>query len=410
MRMWKRTTVLALAGAMASMGLASCGSGTNDSTSGDGGAADTFDYVAVLSMSGPLAVYGSHAKAALDAGIDLVNESGGIDGREVKLSVIDDASDAPQAVANVEAYLADHDAPDAVYGGQASSVVLPLAPILTREKLFNVPNSITPDVADPKKFPYTFQQFVPLGAVTRALVDRIADEGHATVGYAAVDNESGRSAVKSFEQVAVTRNLKVVADYVPATAVDATAVLERIKGKNPDVLVLNAFGPSAAALLKSRADIGWKIPTIGEGTGFATVDLGSISEQSQWDGVQLQALNWAVSDSAMLDTPAFEKFYQRFTAAHKIEIGMGAIVPVYQALLTVKAAYEATDKNDTESVTKALEGLGERGIPASIKDLWIGPSGLGYSTDYHGNASWGPKDFSWVPAQDQVEGMLKENP
>lgn len=402
MRALQRTLSIMTAAAAIGLGVAGCGS---DSSSAEDD--EAFDYVAVLSMSGTLATYGSQAKGALEVGIDLVNESGGIDGRQVELTIVDDASDPAQAVANVEAYLADHDKPDAIYGGQASAIALPLAPILTRSEVFNVPNSITPAVADPTKFPHTFQQFVPLKTVTQTLVDHIVDEGHSTVGYAAIDNESGRSAVASFEQIAGPRGLTVVADYVPATAVDATAVLERIRGGNPDVLVFNAFGPAAAALIKSRADIGWDVTTLGEGTGFATTDLGAISDPSQWDGIVLQALNWAVSDSAMLDTPAFEEFFERFTAANEVKVGLGAIVPVYQAVLTVKAAYEATDDHSAPGLAAALEGLGVHGIPDSIKDLWVGPDGLGFSKDFHGNDSWSAKDFSWVPAQAPENGMLR---
>ncbi|SNQ50912.1 hypothetical protein FRACA_5610001 [Frankia canadensis] len=118
----------------------------------------------MLPTSGALATYGSQSKGSLDAGISLVNKAGGIDGRQVKLTVIDDGGDGAQAVAKLQAYLSDHSKPDAVFS-QYSSEALPLAPLTTQAGIFSVTSSITPALTDPKKFPYTFQQSIPIRTV-----------------------------------------------------------------------------------------------------------------------------------------------------------------------------------------------------------------------------------------------------
>jgi hypothetical protein len=56
-----------------------------------------------------------------------------------------------------------------------------------------------------------------------------------------------------------------------------------------------------------------------------------------------------------------------------------------------------------------LEDLGPDSIPDSIKALWVGPDGLGFSAETHANQQWGADDFAFVPAQAGVDGMVKMN-
>ncbi|MFI5427159.1 ABC transporter substrate-binding protein [Aeromicrobium sp. UC242_57] len=182
----RKALVLGLASTLA---LSACGGGSDDKAGG--GSSDDFQFVAALPMSGPLsAIGGTPYKAAFDASIEIINEAGGIDGRPVKLTVVDTAGDATKAVANMQSYLADNDKPDAVFG-QYSFEALPLAPILTKEKIPFVSSSVTPLLNDPKKFPYTFQQSIPIRTIIDVLSDHIVEKGYKKVGYIAVDDESG---------------------------------------------------------------------------------------------------------------------------------------------------------------------------------------------------------------------------
>lgn len=403
MKVLKSIQVVVAAVAAATV-LAACGSGGSaDQGSGQG---STFRLLAVLSVSGPNSQTGGiPARQALEAGIEILNAHGGIKGKQIKLDVVDAASDATKAVANVQTYLADNDAPDAVFGGQYSSEALPLAPVLTQAERLNLSSSITPALNNPAKFPYTFQQAVPISTVIDVLAGHLAQKGYKTVGYAAGDDESGHSAVDAFSKIAASKGLTVVPGFVPPGSVDATATLERIRARNPDVLVLNGVGPAAATLLKSRTNLGWTIPTVGEGTAFAANDLGKISAPADWNNVTVETPNWQVNGSNVLGVPAFQAFLDAYKAKNQITIGMGGLVCLYENVVTIKAAFEATDRTDAASLAKALEAMGPTTIPDSIKSLWVGPKGLGFSADKHGNYAWTADDFTFVPAQALKDGM-----
>ncbi|MET0821294.1 MAG: ABC transporter substrate-binding protein [Aeromicrobium sp.] len=399
----RKASALGLAAALA---LSACGGGSGGDTSdGGGGDKGTFNFVAALPMSGPLsAIGGQPYKTAFETTVEIINKDGGIDGKKVKLTIIDTAGDATKAVANVQAYLADNDKPDAMFSGY-SFEALPLAPLLTKQKIPLVSSSVTPLLNNPDKFPYTFQQSVPIRTIIDVLSDHIVEKGHKKVGYIAVDDESGHVSVDAFKKVASAKGLTVTGAFVKADAVDATSTLEKLKASKPDVVVVSAVGPAAAAILKSRTEIGWDVPTIGEGSAFAASDLGKISSKEYWGNVEVQMPNWTVKGSDMLSVPAFDTYLKDYKAKSAITTGMGGLVCLYQDLLTIKAGFEATDQDDAEGFAKGLEGIGADTIPDSIKDLWVGPKGLGYGPDNHDNAEWGADDFTFVPAQALVDGM-----
>ncbi|MFI5427237.1 ABC transporter substrate-binding protein [Aeromicrobium sp. UC242_57] len=385
--------------------LSACGGeGGGESKDND----DTFTYLAVLPISGPLAQAGGlPARTAFEVAVETVNAGGGIDGRTVKLDIVDSSGDATKAVANLQAYLAENDKPDAVFGGQYSFEALPMAPILTSSDVLSFTSAGTTELNDPDKFPYTFQVSAPVSRAIEVLADHIAGEGHRKVAYIAVDDESGHTSVDAFKSVAKHEGLSVIDAYIPANAVDATPALERLRSQNPDVLVLSAVGPAAATMLKSRASSGWDVPAIGEGTAFANAnDLGKISGPADWEGVTVQMNNPTVENSNMTSTPAFADFKEAFLAKSKINTAMTTPVTIYQNLIMAKAAYEATDSDDVADLAKALESLDPDTIPGSIKDLWIGPEAIGYSPENHLTDRWGPEDYTFVPAQGLKDGMV----
>ncbi|MFI5427251.1 ABC transporter substrate-binding protein [Aeromicrobium sp. UC242_57] len=295
----KRVRSLAAITLASALVLSACGDGGGDKEKDD----DTFSFVAVLALSGPLSESGGiPSRNALETGIKILNADGGIDGRQVKLTTVDSAGDATKAVANLQAYLSDNPKPDAVFGGQYSFEALPMAPILTQAEVLSLSSSVTPVLDDPKKFPFAFQQSIPPSTILSALATHISDEGHKKVAYIAVDDESGHTSVDAFKSVAKEGGLEVVDGYIPANSLDATSVLEKLRAAKPDVLVMSAVGPAAATMLKSRTDIKWDVPAIGDGSAFAANDLGKISKPEYWDGVTVQAADWNVEGSAMTST------------------------------------------------------------------------------------------------------------
>src|SRR4051812_13292368 len=146
----KAATALTAVGMLA---LSACGNGGDSS---GGSSDDTFDVVVVAPMSGQLAAYGDFTTAAYRASGAVVNDRGGILGKKVKMTVLDDKGDPTTGVSVLSAYLSSHDTPDLVYPGAASPEVQGTAPFLARKNILTVAAAALPTMNDPEKYPLYF--------------------------------------------------------------------------------------------------------------------------------------------------------------------------------------------------------------------------------------------------------------
>ncbi|WP_342000211.1 ABC transporter substrate-binding protein [Microbacterium sp. LWH7-1.2] len=360
------------------------------------------------SQSGPLAATGGIPQSnGVRTIVDLINEDGGIDGRQVNLTFVDSAGDAAQAVNNLQTYLSSNDAPDAIFAGQYSFEALALAPITTQAEIFSTSTSVSPEVTNVANFPYTFQVAIPNPVIVEALAKKMADEGYEKVGYIAADDESGRSAVDGFTEVAGEYDLDVVSGFVPTTSVDATAALEAVRAEDPDALIINGTGAVATAILAARTKIGWDVVSYGEGGGFASQDLGVISKPEDWNNLFVQTGLYGIYPSEWTDGEAFESIQSRYIEDYgPIENGFTSQISGTEAILAIKAAYEASDSDEVADLVAALEGLKGEPIPDSISKWWIGPPTFEYDTETHANYAWTPEFFEYTPAGPLVDGMV----
>jgi ABC-type branched-subunit amino acid transport system substrate-binding protein len=120
-RRWRPAVFLALPAAAAVL-VSACGSSAKSGSSGSGGpqaqgiTAKTITLGIDTVESGPLAPYAAGAVQFLQAYVDATNASGGVDGHQIKLIVLDDKGDPGQTLLNYET-LWDQDHVAAMVGG-----------------------------------------------------------------------------------------------------------------------------------------------------------------------------------------------------------------------------------------------------------------------------------------------------
>src|SRR5690554_3642779 len=93
-RMFRRSAKFAAPIALASMLLAGCGASDEpNSTPTGGGAEGAIEIGVIMSLTGPFAAIGQTELRGIELAAAQVNEAGGIEGRQIELVVLDDASD-----------------------------------------------------------------------------------------------------------------------------------------------------------------------------------------------------------------------------------------------------------------------------------------------------------------------------
>jgi branched-chain amino acid transport system substrate-binding protein len=134
----KRTLWLPLTVAATLLMAAGCGGSASTSSSNGGSTApgvtsDAIQIGTTNAETGVVSASASLTKAGAQAVFDKVNAGGGVNGRKIKVDVLDDGYTAPKAVANVRTFI--NQPVFAVFGGYGTVPAQSIAPILEQAKV-----------------------------------------------------------------------------------------------------------------------------------------------------------------------------------------------------------------------------------------------------------------------------------
>src|ERR1700733_632512 len=377
---------------------ASSGSSASSSGSSSGG---TYNVFAVEALSGPDAPYGQAAGDAVKAAVDVINNSGGVLGHRVVLTMKDDAGNPTTAVTLLEAALAGPTKPNLVVPGLFSTETVPLVPITTKAGILTVAPGDAQSLDDPAKYALHFS-CTPLGSSTAAaLIAEVKSKGYTKIGIAVTADEASVSTESYLEADAKAAGMTYTAAQLSLTAVDATPQLEQIMAAKPQVVLFVMDGASNGVLLRSRATLGLSVPfyTNTAGTSF---NVGAQVPPADWKNVYLQAQSFLVYGSPGTQTPQFKTFSAALSKyVPQVTQGMALYVNPYDPLLVWAAAANKAKSVDPQQVAAAIETL------TNASQI---PNFVGQGTLYGGDAhfpNFSPSDFVYVPVGPYVDGLVK---
>ena len=244
---------------------AGCGGETATTTTAGGGtattattaatAAPTGDPIvvgAIVSATGPGAALGEQERNTLKMQQDLINASGGVLGRPLKIVIEDDKSDPKEAVTAANKLL-QQDKAVALIASTISSSTLAVKEIAAQKGVPQMAMAAANDITDkaPMEWIWRTPQKDAL-AVQRAL-DYIANNLKLKkVAVLHDENAFGSSGNAEIAKQAPSFGLEVVAsESYKTNDTDMTAQLTKIKGANPEVLIVWGTNPGPALAAKN---------------------------------------------------------------------------------------------------------------------------------------------------------------
>jgi len=376
----------------------SAGATSGSSSSSSGG---TYNVFAVEALSGPDAAYGQAAGDAVKAAVSVINNSGGVLGHKVVLTMKDDAGNPTTAVTLLESELAGPTKPNLVVPGLLSTETVPLVPITTKAGILTVAPGNAGVLDNPAKYPLHFS-CTPLGSsAASALIAEMKSKGYTKIGIAVTDDEASVSTGSDLKADAKAAGMTYTAVQVSLTAVDATPEVEQLMAAKPQVVIFVMDGASNGVLLRARATLGWNVPFYSDiaGTSF---NVGAQAPPQDWKNVYLQAQTFLVYGSPATQTPQFKTFSAALSKyVPRVTQGMALYVNPYDPLLVWAAAAKKARSVNPQKVAAAIETL-----TSSSKV----PDFVGQGTLYGGDAhfpNFAPSDFVYVPVGPTVDGLVK---
>jgi branched-chain amino acid transport system substrate-binding protein len=303
------------------------------------------------------------AQPAIKLAIKELQAAGGtLAGRPVDFIFGDNASDPTQTV-NEARRMITREGVNAMIGPFISTFTLAVAPMYTEAKLpssvIAVSSQFTPTIS-----PYGFVYYYDSALYTKFMVNYIVDVMKAkSVGIISSAGALDQKAVEDFRKAAAARNLNVVAaEMHEFRSPDVTPNLFNLRRANPDVLIQQAStGEEGALVIKTLADIGWKVPVASHSSVLFAPIWMKIAGPDIYKAESIHGLtfgNYMACKNVPNGEPVYAKFLQRLKESDPANYDKFFHLSMsftYDAAKVLFAAIDATKSVDGPTVAAWIE-------------------------------------------------------
>ena len=247
----------------------------------------------LTSLTGPFAPWGVQVRDGMQLAVDELNAAGGIDGRPVELSVVDDQSNPEEGASGIER-LAEEGV--VAVGGIISSDVGLATSRLAEElqvPLFLVKAGSEAILTQDSR--YTFRTCLPAAPMVAGPIAQYAQqEGLTKVGAIIADYAWGQAIRGALEtEFGALEGVELQIEVAPVPEQDFTTYLRNLETFAPDLLVATGHPPGSGPITVQSADLGLDIPVTGAYSPLAAVVSGAadaaIGRYSDFDCADYQS-------------------------------------------------------------------------------------------------------------------------
>jgi branched-chain amino acid transport system substrate-binding protein len=365
----------ALAG-VALMVLAACGSGSGSGgtpTASDVGVTkNSIALGATVPLSGPAAAYGTIAKAS-DAYFHYVNDHGGVNGRKINYTYLDDGYNLTGQTLPLTRQLVEQDQVFATFGGLGTQAQTTVRPYLNSKKVPQVfvATGATTFGAEFKTWPWTWGwQPVYQGEALIYADYILKNMPNAKIGVIYQNDDYGQDYLNGLKKGLGSHSGMIVdVQSNDATAKDLSSQILDLKAKGADTfMIFETPGPSIISLV-TASKIGWH-PTIFLNSVSAPIPYVQAAEKAANDPSAVNGLITVTylkdALSPQLQSDAGIKLYKQVMAQYYPSGNVDDAFNLYgmaTAWSMVDALKQAGTNPTRKSLQTALDNLDETNNP-----------------------------------------------
>jgi len=346
-------------------------------------AQDTLKIGAPQPMTGPDAPFGAKFKKAYDLAVAEINAAGGIKGKKIEVVIEDHQAKNPLA-ATVTEKLINQAKVLILTGGRASGQAVEIASVAQRLKTPYLVDHPSADIITAKGFEWVFRNN-PTGSIYPQAFNKFITEVPGAMPKSAAvvyDNTVfGKTIANSAMVFLKSKGVPILNDEAyPVNTLDFKPIMTKVKGNNPDFLLMVAVSTTDAILMTRHAKEMGVAPRafVGFGGGFGVADIATELRQLSENVFSSAAWSGNPNDSA---TKAFyKKFEDKYgfhPKEHEVE-GYAAIYIIADAMKRAKLTGKLEE--DREAIRQALLGTDMTTVFGRVKfGNWAGPLGDKYT-------------------------------
>ena len=265
-----------IAVAVLAVSVIGCGGGATTTTAGPtttgGGSTSTTVALTgepvvigtIVSTTGPASALGQQEYNTLQMMQGVINNSGGVLGRPLKMVILDDASDPNQAVTAANRLISQEKA-IAIIAATSSPSTLAVKAITAKKGLPQMAIAAANDITDQAPIDWIWRTPAKDAvAVACALTYVSQNMKLKKIAILHDENAFGSSGAAEIVKTAATYGLEVVGNESYKTAdTDLTSQLTKIRGENPEAIVVWGTNPGPALAAKNMKQLEMNIPYVG---------------------------------------------------------------------------------------------------------------------------------------------------
>jgi branched-chain amino acid transport system substrate-binding protein len=319
-------------------------------------AAEEIKWGVLIDLSGPTSDWGKNqVKGQLDA-MRWINEHGGINGKQLKLIVIDDSYDTAKGVAGYNR-LVDSEKVLGLYI-QSTGTTMTLAKKIVADGVATIAASFIGVFQNPEKYPYSFYVSPSYNDMARIALKWVRttwkdSSRNPKLCYLYPDNTYGRAILETSNMYAKQIGVEIGPDQVinwPTK--DATVQLTNMSRYNPDYAYITSTAMNGAVILKNAKALGLKTKFISNIRNFeeTLIELSGGAAEGTY-GVHPIAPYGA-------PVPGMKKVVESHEKWHQGEKGTNVYVEGWVNILCVGEALKIADKAGNltpKGITAAFE-------------------------------------------------------
>ena len=359
-----------MAAAVLAIVAAGCGGDDDGSASGDGGGGEPIKIGASLPLTGEFSEPGKAAKQGYEVWQTMVNDAGGLLGRQVELVVKDDASNQNTVVADYNALISG-DKVDLLLGTFSSLLNLPASAVAERNRMLYVePAGGNPDIFSRGFKTVFFAQQATAdhqGDVWAKWITELPeDKRPKTAAYPTLDDPFAMPTSEGIEAILKDAGIETV--YRETYTADTTnfdSIANAVKSRKPDLVVIGSQFEDGIGMMRALRKVDFAPDWLYQ------TNAPSFGEQYA-DGVgeaNTEGVFYAVSHSQEATTPGNEEFVAKYQ-----EMFGGDAVPedaadAYAAGQVLQATVEANETVERADQLKLADWLRENEVETILGTL-----------------------------------------
>jgi len=315
--------------------------------------ANTFKIGVITSLTGSNAAFGQAHKNGYTIALEEINAKGGVLGKKVELDYYDDQSRPDQAVQGVSK-LVDQDHVPIVLGAYSSESTRAIVPVVTQKQVpLIIPTAVADNVMESNS-PFIFRICAGSGSFAAATLDFLKNNGNPRKLAIVYENTNfGQSNNKSMTEAAKAAGLDLVDNEAyQASSPDYKSLLQRVKGKNPEVVYFASYLLDAGTLMRQSEQLNLNPRYYtSAGTGFAAAEFPTMDKGAgKYAEYTFSVSQWLPS-AKWKGSTEFDQKYFKLANSHPAYHAMEA----YAVLLVAAAAIGNAKSDQAQAIRDAIK-------------------------------------------------------